>query len=312
MLFTLILGFSALFVAGCAAYFSVLGIATLFSGSFLQVAIMASSLELGKLVATSYLYRYWNQTTWWLKAYLGGAVLILMAVTSIGIFGYLSAAYQVNSSKFAQIEQQTNFIQSQKQTLDQEIQQNLKRIEMLNQVRATQELRVQEAGNYRLPREQAYAAIEKANQEIQTLTSRNQVLQQEQFKKDSELIVLNQETTKVKDVGTFKFVADAINSPLDTVVIAFICILICVFDPLAVSLVLAFNVASTGRMLKSIPKVGIEPTPEPTQIVPEPTATPTPLPDPTPRTTATPLPTATPTLEPQTTQFFKLKVDPLS
>lgn len=250
MIFTLLLGFSALFVAGCAAYFSVLGIATLFAGHYIQVAIMASSLELGKLIATSYLYRYWHKTTSILKTYLVLAVVILMMITSMGIFGYLSAAYQVNSSKFSQIDSQVNLLQSQKQTYDDEINQNLKRIETLNAIRIDQEKRVQEAGNYKAPREQAYAAIEKANQEIQNLSTRNQELQTQKFKKDEEVLTLNSQISETKDIGTFKFVAQSINKPLDTVVIAFICLLICVFDPLAVALVLAFNVASTGKITK--------------------------------------------------------------
>jgi hypothetical protein len=173
-----------------------------------------------------------------------------MAITSIGIFGYLSAAYQVNSSKFSQIDQQTAFFQTQKNSLEQQIQQNNKRIEMLNEVRATQELRVQEAGNYKLPREQAYAAIDKANVEINDLATKNQELQTQVFQKDSEILQLSQQVTQVKDIGTFKFVAQSINKPLDKVVIIFICILICVFDPLAVSLILAFNVATRGSVLK--------------------------------------------------------------
>jgi hypothetical protein len=269
-MFIILLGLSALFVAGCAAYFSVLGIATLFSGSFLQVAIMASSLELGKLVATSYLYRYWTKTVWWLKAYLGLAVLVLMVVTSIGIFGYLSAAYQTNSIKFAQLDQQASVIQSQKELFDKEIEQNTKRIEMLNQVRAAQEQRVQEAGNYKTPREQAYAAIDKANQEIQKLTERNQSLQNEKFKKDSEVLELNSKTAEVKDVGTFKFVAETINKPLDTIVIIFICVLICVFDPLAVSLILAFNVATKGSVLKEEPIYTTKPIEEAFNSIKEP------------------------------------------
>ena len=242
-MFTVILGLTAFFVAICGAYFSVIGIATLFSGSFIQVATMASALELGKVVATSFLYRYWSTTSWLIRTYLLVAIIVLMVVTSVGVFGYLSAAYQVNSSKFSQLDQQSSVIESQKNTFDQEVQQNNKRIETLNQLRATQEQRVQEAGNYKAPREQAYAAIEKANQEIQKLTERNQSLQTEKFKKDSELIELNKQTAHVKDIGTFKFVASVINKPLDTVVISFICILICVFDPLAVTLLIAFNIA---------------------------------------------------------------------
>lgn len=250
MFFTLLLGLSALLVAGSAAYFSVLGIATLFAGSYYQVIVMAGSLELGKLVATSYLYRYWSNTTLLLKVYLLTAVLILMGITSMGIFGYLSAAYQVNSSKFAQVDSQISLIETQKLTLDSELEQNAKRLETLNQIRITQEQRVQEAGNYKTPREQAYAAIEKANEEIKALTERTQSLQTEKFKKDEEILQLNQQIAQTKDIGTFRFVAQVIDKPLDTVVIAFICLLICVFDPLAVALVLAFNVASTGKITK--------------------------------------------------------------
>ena len=250
MIFTLILGFSALFVAGCAAYFSVLGIATLFAGSFLQVVIMASSLELGKLVATSYLYRFWNKTTWWLKVYLCAAVLTLMAITSVGIFGYLSAAYQVNSGKFEQIDNKIELIDTQKSALDAEIEQLNKRTETLNEIRIAQEKRVQEAGNYKTPREQAYAAIEKANEEIKSISDKLQNLRDQKFQKDNEVLVLKQEVGKAKDIGTFMFVANAINKPLDSVVTAFIAILICVFDPLAVCLILAFNVATKGSMLK--------------------------------------------------------------
>jgi hypothetical protein len=247
MFFILLLGLSSLLVAGAAAYFSVLGIATLFVGSYYQVMAMAGSLEFGKLVAASYLHRYWNQTSWWLKVYLCSAVAALMIVTSIGIFGYLSAAYQVNSSKFGQIDSKISLIEGQKTILGQELEQNNKRIEMLNEVRKTQEERVERAGNYKAPREQAYAAIEKANVELKSINERNQQLQEEQFKKDSEIIQLKSEISQAKDIGTFKFFADFINKPLDTVVIWFILMLMFVFDPLAVSLVLAFNTAVVNR-----------------------------------------------------------------
>ena len=253
MIFTLLLGLSALFVAGCAAYFSVLGIATLFAGSYMQVLVMASSLELGKLVATSYLYRFWNTTPKVLKAYLCVAVVVLMAITSLGIFGYLSAAYQVNSGKFEQIDSKIELIENQKASIDSELEQNTKRLQILNEARIAQEQRVQQAGNYKAPREQAYAAIDKASAEIKEINQKSEKLREDKFKKDEEIILLKQEIGKAKDIGTFKFVADIINKPLDTIVIIFIAILIAVFDPLAVSLILAFNVATRGSVLKESP-----------------------------------------------------------
>lgn len=250
MMFTILLFLTALTVAGCAAYFSVLGIATLFSGHYLQVLIMAGSLELGKLIATSFLYRYWNKMVWVLKLYMICAVLILMGITSMGIYGYLSSGFQVNASKLETIEKQILLIEEQKNVISKEIEQNNKRIEILNEARKTQEQRVQDAGNYKLPREQAYAAIEKTNIELEKANVKNEQLREEQFKKDNEVLELQKQNNQVHDIGTFKFVAESLGLPLETIVKLFIIVIVCVFDPLAVSLILCYNIASRGSILK--------------------------------------------------------------
>lgn len=249
-MFTILLFLTALTVAGCAAYFSVLGIATLFSGHYLQVLIMAGSLELGKLIATSFLYRYWNKTVWFLRIYMILAVLILMGITSMGIYGYLSSGFQVNAGKLETIEKQVSLIEEQKSVISKEIEQNNKRIEILNEARKTQEQRVQDAGNYKVPREQAYAAIEKTNVELEKVNVKNEQLRQEQFKKDSEVLELQKQDTQIHDIGTFKFVAESLGLPLETIVKLFIIVIVCVFDPLAVSLILCYNIASKGSVLK--------------------------------------------------------------
>ena len=237
----MLLGLSAFLVAGTAAYFSVLGIATLFSGNFYQVIVMAGALEFGKLVATSYLYRYWSQTVWVLKLYMLVAVLILMGITSLGIFGYLSAAYQINSSKFAHVDSQIVLLTQQKESFDKEIEQISSRVDTLNKSRASQEKRL--PGLSSKAAQPIYKDIERSGEEIKKLSDRSAELQQSKTEKDKEIIALNLEISKSKDIGTFKFVADAINRPLDSVVTAFICILMVVFDPLAVALILAFNIA---------------------------------------------------------------------
>jgi len=249
-MFTILLFLIALTVAGCAAYFSVLGIATLFSGHYFQVLIMAGSLELGKLIATSFLYRYWNKVIWFLKIYMVCAVLILMAITSMGIYGYLSSGFQVNAGKLEAIEKQVLLIEEQKGVIIKEIEQNNKRVEILNEARKTQEQRVQAAGNYKTPREQAYASIEKTNTELEKVNTKNEQLREEQFKKDNEILELQKQDNQVHDIGTFKFVAESLGLPLETVVKLFIIIIVCVFDPLAVSLILCYNIASRGFILK--------------------------------------------------------------
>lgn len=252
-MFTFLLGLAALLVAGCAAYFSVLGIATLFIGSYYQVMFMAGSLEFGKLVATSYLYRYWNKTTFILKMYLIIAVLTLMGITSLGIFGYLSAAYQVNSNKNEQIEQQVIIIEQQKQNFKTEIDQVQTRIDTLNKSRIEQEKRLPNLSSKTA--KPIYEDIQRAGEEIKNLNIRTQQLNNSLIEKDNEVIALKTEAGKAKDIGTFKFIAQSFNMPLDTIVKIFILVIVLVFDPLAVSLVLAFNVATKGKIVKEPNKI---------------------------------------------------------
>tara|TARA_R110000803_G_scaffold42597_4_gene91262 strand:- start:4167 stop:5534 length:1368 start_codon:yes stop_codon:yes gene_type:complete len=94
MLFGLLTLFTALAIAGVAAWFSIVGLMTFFQGAAMSIAIMAGTLEIGKLVTVSWLYRYWSETSILVKTYLSIAVVFLMLITSIGIFGYLSKAHQ--------------------------------------------------------------------------------------------------------------------------------------------------------------------------------------------------------------------------
>ena len=101
MLFGLLTLFTALAIAGVAAWFSIVGLMTFFQGAAMSIAIMAGALEVGKLVTVSWLYRYWKETSLLVKTYLSTAVLFLMLITSIGIFGYLSKAHQEVSGSSA-------------------------------------------------------------------------------------------------------------------------------------------------------------------------------------------------------------------
>jgi hypothetical protein len=247
-MFTALLAFAALLVAGCAAYFSVLGIATLFSGHFWSVVIMAGSLELGKLVATSFLYRYWKKVVWFLKVYMIIAVLTLMGITSLGIYGYLSSGYQVNAGKTELIDNKASLIVQQKDNVAKEIEQINSRINTLNEARKSQEARLPSMS--RRSAAPVYEDMARSAEEIKGLTARVQELQTLVFEKDNELIVLKSEGNEVHDIGTFKFVAESVGLPLDTVVKIFILIIVLVFDPLAVALILAYNIAKGGSILK--------------------------------------------------------------
>ena len=116
-MFPVLLFVVSVLIAGTAAYFSVRGIGLLFAGSFLPVVVMASSLEIGKLFAVSFLYRQWHVMRRALRVYLSVAVMLLIVITSLGIFGFLSDAYQhtrnqVNlyESKIESVEANNNMI----------------------------------------------------------------------------------------------------------------------------------------------------------------------------------------------------------
>ena len=99
MLFGLLTLLTALAIAGVAAWFSIAGLMAIFSAAALPIAVMAGTLEVGKLLTASWLYRYWNETSFALKAYLSTAVFVLMIITSMGIFGYLSKAHLDQASE---------------------------------------------------------------------------------------------------------------------------------------------------------------------------------------------------------------------
>jgi hypothetical protein len=127
-MFKVLLGLSALFLASCGAFFSVKGIGLLFSGSFWPAIIMASSLEFGKIMATSFLYRYWKKINNIIKTYLITAVVVLMAITSLGIFGFLSQAFYSTKSNIDAIESQVSLLQAKKTSLKDQIASKAKKI----------------------------------------------------------------------------------------------------------------------------------------------------------------------------------------
>ena len=122
--FTLTIGAAALFIAGCAAYFSVRGIALTFgsvSAFTIPIIIMASSLEFGKLVAASFLYRHWKTCNKTLRLYLLIAVGVLVGITSAGIYGYLTQAFDETLNQIEGYEKQISSLQVQQREYDRQV-----------------------------------------------------------------------------------------------------------------------------------------------------------------------------------------------
>lgn len=252
--FNTLLGFSALFIAGCAAFFSIWGIGLLFSGASIAAMIMASSLELGKLVATSFLYRFWKRSQWLLKSYLCVSVMILMCITSLGIFGYLSSAYQQSSVKYTLLQDQISTLESQKKQSLVKVDDVKKRIDSLSVLRKTQEDRLSQVNTntllarnpiqFRQVQEQTMELIDQTDKNIKDENEKTKQYSNEIDSIDKKLSDIKLNSAETKDIQTFKFVAEAFGVSLNTVAKWFIFVLICVFDPLAVALVLAYNVAT--------------------------------------------------------------------
>ena len=106
-----LIGFSAISVSGSAAFYSVFGLSKLFAGASMEVIIMAGSLEVAKLVTASLLYQYWDKINKILRTYLSIATIILVIITSMGIYGFLSAAYQDTFNQLTYVENEKKFIQ---------------------------------------------------------------------------------------------------------------------------------------------------------------------------------------------------------
>lgn len=238
-MFTSLVGIVALIVAGCAAFFSVQGLATLYAARFVAVCVMAGGLEIGKLVAASFLHRYWKSIGWLLKTYLTIAVVVLMGITSLGIFGFLTGAYQQSHVKVELTDVKQESLNSKKEFLTLEIKQLNDRINTLNEARKSQEARLPNLS--RRSAAPIYEDIKKSSEEISKTRTQIDNLTTQLFQASQESINQKVEGSKEVDIGTLKYVAKTFGVNMDTIVKWFTLAIVCVFDPLAVALVLAYN-----------------------------------------------------------------------
>lgn len=226
----------ALSLSAVSAYYSIVGLAAVFASSFWPVLILATILEVGKLVLVSWLYRNWSHTAWPIKIYLTSAVLILMVITSLGIFGFLSRAHDQDQVTTKQIELQIAQIDSQIQIKQQQLAEARISWDQLNRTiniqldanRAQQALatrRVQQAEKDRLQ-----TRMQTIQEEMVTLTSQRTQLQSNLNVQDSKLGPV----TYV--IGLFDPNADPKHS-----IRWIILVLVLVCDPLAVLMLMAAN-----------------------------------------------------------------------
>jgi hypothetical protein len=230
-----LVGISAVIIAGCAAFFSVTGLGVLFAGASTSVMVMAGSLEFAKLVAATYLKQTWNEIKGFNKWYLTLSVGILMVITSAGIFGYLSNAFQQQSLQLQQVDREVAVWQTKIDQNNTQITQLSTQITESN----TNQGKILDGGkvNSRLLR-----SIDNRDREISKLNDKIGKLQTENAKNTEEINKIKIANIDLeKEVGGFRFVAESFGIELKNVVKFFIFLIVIVFDPLAIALIIAFN-----------------------------------------------------------------------
>jgi len=241
---------TAIALSGIAAYYSVIGLAQIFPGSYWPIIIMGSVLEAAKLVTVSWVYNHWKTTFSALKLYFLIAVVLLMGITSMGIFGYLSKAHIEHSSTIAPQVAKVEIYDKKIEALQATIERNDKNLsqydESVNQIMGRSK---DERGAERA------SQIRKAQQkDRERIASENARIQKEIQKLTEEKLPLSLEVKKAEsDLGPIKYVAEVVYGTqdrdlIDKAVRLVIFIIIIVFDPLAVLLLIAAN--QTYRRLK--------------------------------------------------------------
>ena len=250
-----LVGLSAILVAGCAAYFSVTGLGVLFAGASVSVMVMAGSLELAKLVAATYLKQEWDTLKGFNKWYLTISVATLMLITSAGIFGYLSNAFQQQNLGLQKIERDIAVYQTQITKNDGEIARYTTQLTNQQNIRNSQEANLSKQIDKDKSTSRVSQMIRTADKEIASVSKRiDELTKQNNVALDSINAIKNNNIELEREVGGFRFVAEAFNVPLNTVVKFFIFIIVIVFDPLAVALIIAFN----GLIMKRKEEDGID------------------------------------------------------
>ena len=237
-----LVGLSAIIVAGCAAYFSVTGLGVLFAGATVSVMVMAGALEFAKLVAATYLKQQWDAIKGFNKWYLATSVATLMLITSAGIFGYLSNAFQQQNLELQKVERDISVYQNQITKNDTEIARYTTQLTNQQNIRNSQESNLSKQIDKDKSTSRVTQMIKTADKEIASVSKRiDELTVQNNVALDSINSIKNNNIELEREVGGFRFVAEAFNVPLNDVVKFFILIIVLVFDPLAVALIIAFN-----------------------------------------------------------------------
>jgi hypothetical protein len=271
-IFPFIIAFSALSVSASAAFYSISGLSKLFAGASFEVIVMASSLEISKLVIASLLYQYWNTINKVLRTYLMVATVILIFITSMGIYGFLSAAYQETANKAGNIDAQVSLVEVKRDNIKEQL--TVYTLEKENITKAIADLRAGLANNIIRYKDKdgnmitststaTRNALEK--QLDQAVTRQTDVnlkvdeLNTQLFEYETQIVEIKTGSDLAGELGPLKFISSLTGIAMDKIINVLLLVIIFVFDPLAISLVIAANFAFAQINLTKEPEVEEQP-----------------------------------------------------
>lgn len=257
-IFPTLIALSALSVSASAAFYSVTGLSKLFAGASLEVMIMAGSLEVAKLVVASLLYQYWSTINKILRTYLSVAMVVLVLLTSAGIYGFLSSAYQdtVNKAnvvgKEAQVykvkkerfEQNRADYQNEKQKLDKDISQ------LRNALSTSSTTQSVDKKTGQLVTKANNANRKTFEAQLNSAISNKEIVENKLIATTDSISTLDMKILDIEskaelsgELGPLKYLSTLTGKPMDQIINWFLLVIIFVFDPLAIALVIAANFA---------------------------------------------------------------------
>jgi len=256
-MFPFLIAFSAISVSCSAAFYSVYGLSKLFAGAQFEVIIMAGSLEFAKLVVASLLYQYWGTINKVLRTYLTVATVILVLITSMGIYGFLSAAYQDTYRQLIIKENQTSFLEQKKLFYEKDVTRYDKELERISNNISTlsnarsQSIQVRDtsvAGGVRttistaeLRLAQNRINVEEENRK--DIQAKREIVADSLQKYQLAILDLENNLEVAGELGPLEYLSGLTGVPMDKIINILLLVIIFVFDPLAISLVVAANFA---------------------------------------------------------------------
>ena len=248
-IFPLLIALSALSVSASAAFYSVSGLSKLFAGASLEVIIMASSLEVAKLVIASLLYQYWDSLNKGLRAYLAVATCVLILITSAGIYGFLSGAYQETANKEGIVTQQITALETKKALYEETRDNFLADRKSNNELRGTLSKGsttqfTDKNGNLVVrTNNSAIRNIESTAKENERLATKLDVVNDSIFSLETQILEAKVNSEAASELGPLKYLSELTGVEMNRIINWLLLVIIFVFDPLAIALVIAANFA---------------------------------------------------------------------